>query len=170
MSFDWKIMLIVWLILGIASSMLVYWDMDRRKKVQGTWALLCIPLSVLGLGLYLVFRNKIQSTGRELPPKPDYGKPEYVFKEEPKVEKVPDTVEEKRLDAPSSQPGPIKDEDKKDEEVVLPEPPPVQARAEWKEDAPVKRERIEGIPRCPRCNAAVSSFDAVCSDCGAKLK
>lgn len=35
-----------------------------------------------------------------------------------------------------------------------------------------KREvkRIEGIPRCPECGAAVSSLDALCRDCGAKLK
>jgi hypothetical protein len=169
MSFDWRILVFAWLALGIVSSMFVYWDMDRRKKVQGVWALLCIPLSVFGILIYLVVRGKIKENGRKLPPKPEYGKPEYRFKDEPK----PAAKAEPKEETAPAKPVPAAKKDtpepKKPEEP-FPEPPAAEKQATWTEEKPVKKTETEGIPRCPKCGAEVSSFDAVCGDCGAKLK
>lgn len=168
MSFDWKMILLIWLMLGIASSIFVYWDMDRRKKMQGIWALLCIPLSVFGIVVYLAVRGKIKATGRELPPKPDYGKPEYRFKDEqkPMAEGPKEEVVHMEPSPPVKEvmPEPQKQED------PFPEPPSIEEPPVIKEEKPPQKMQIEGIPRCPKCGAAVSSFDAKCGDCGAKLK
>ncbi|MCE5296031.1 MAG: hypothetical protein LLG16_02870 [Euryarchaeota archaeon] len=167
MDFDWRILLFAWLILGIASSMLVYWDMDRRKKVKGVLALICIPLCVFGLLIYFLFRGKIEDRGRNLPPKPNYGKPEYRFKDEQK----PATTEEpEKVAAP--EPVPVKEAEPKPnkEEGPFPEPPAAKRPDIRLEEGASKSMDIEGIPRCPKCRAAVSSFDTVCGECGAKLK
>jgi hypothetical protein len=166
MDFDWRILVFAWLILGIVSSMLVYWDMDRRKKVQGIWALICIPLSVFGLLVYFVMGGRIGDNGRELPPKPNYGKPEYRFKDEPK----PAVAEEPKKEA-APEPAPVNEavQEQKEEEP-FPEPPAAKKPEVLLDEKPSKSMDIEGIPRCPKCRAAVSSFDTVCGECGAKLK
>jgi hypothetical protein len=147
--------------------MLVYWDMDRRKKVQGFWALICIPLCVFGLLIYFLFRGKIADSGRNLPPKPNYGKPEYRFKDEQK----PVVSEEPKKEA-TSEPAPVKEAEPepKVEDEPFPEPPAAKRPDIQLEEGPSKNMNIEGIPRCPKCRAAVSSFDSVCGECGAKLK
>ena len=46
---------------------------------------------------------------------------------------------------------------------------PEESRPEYRNEQPL-RQKIEGIPRCPKCGVAVSGFDEFCSECGTKLK
>ena len=52
------------------------------------------------------------------------------------------------------------------------EEPKPEPTADPEAEAEPKKEvkQIEGIPRCPKCGAAISSVDKNCPDCGAKLK
>ena len=73
---------------------------------------------------------------------------------------------DKAVDPKSHQPPEykLKEEEPKDKvnEEKKPEPAPEPKKEEVKQ--------IEGIPRCPKCGAAISSSDIRCRDCGAKLK
>lgn len=190
MELDVYLILGIWLALGALSAVLVLLDMRHRKRMEPVWALLCIPLSVIGFFVYFFKYEKVGQSGkgRELPPKPDYGKPEYKFKEEsqePVVQAEPEIVQPGPVgvaEAPAEQPI---DPEKIPEQMPAEEPAPVETMQEEaafeppaepvkpvEEPPPAKqkRTRIEGIPRCPECGAAVSSYDDTCPGCGAKLK
>lgn len=190
MELDVYLILGIWLLLGVVSAALVFLDMRHRKRMEPIWALLCFPLSVIGFFVYFLKYDKVGHTGegRELPPKPEYGKPEYKFKEEQKDEPAPEIPPPAQPEpavkqqAPVEQPlepekavertpmeDPVIEEVK--QEVVVPQPPAEPVKIE-EEVPPVKPKRahIEGIPRCSECGAAVSSYDVICPSCGTKLK
>jgi len=190
MELDVYLIVGIWLLLGAISAILVFLDMRHRKKMEPIWALLCIPLSVIGFFIYFIRYEKVgqSAKGRELPPKPDYGKPEYKFKEEPKPAPVQETTEavmtepEPVVEAPVQQ---AAEPEYVPEAVPVEEPAPaVQTQEEAVFEPPAepavavaapppakpRKAQIEGIPRCPECGAAVSSYDDVCPSCGNKLK
>jgi hypothetical protein len=70
---------------------------------------------------------------------------------------------DKAVDPKSYQPPEYKLKEGEGKEMVKTEPAP--------EPRPKKEvKRIDGIPRCPECGAAVSSLDERCRECGAKLR
>ncbi|OPY34553.1 MAG: hypothetical protein A4E32_00282 [Methanomassiliicoccales archaeon PtaU1.Bin124] len=199
---DLYLILGVWLLLGVLSAFLVYLDMRDRKNLDIKWILICIPLSAIGFIIYVIRVEKSQPKGRELPPKPDYGKPEYKFAEQPEKKDEPAKVEPEKAPEPKVEPvveakvetkvetaavevtepaasesEPAPEPEAAPTEVVQPvveevedlEPPNEVVKPV--EEAPrPKMQQIEGIPRCPNCRAAVSSFDEKCPICGTKLK
>jgi len=194
MELDVYLILGIWLLLGVVSAVLVFLDMRHRKRMEPMWALLCIPLSVIGFFVYFFKYEMVGQSGkgRELPPKPDYGKPEYKFKEEPAPEPIqatPEPVQPEpvvKIEAPVEpvvEPAvepemaveqaqivePAPEEVKQEEAVFEPPAEPVKIVEEAPAVKP-KRTQIEGIPRCPECGAAVSSYDVTCPSCGTKLK
>jgi hypothetical protein len=190
MELDVYLILGIWLLIGAISAILVFLDMRHRKRMEPIWALLCIPLSAIGFFVYFLRYEKVGQSGkgRELPPKPDYGKPEYKFKEEPKPKPVketpkavvaePEPVVEAYVEPvaepayvpepePVAEPTPV--EPVQEEAVFEPPAEPVKP-VEAPQPVKPKKAQIEGIPRCPECGAAVSSYDDTCPGCGNKLK
>lgn len=172
MSLDWVFWAIgIWFLIGAICAGLVYQDQADRKAKGWKWPLLCIPLSVIGYYLYQSDKKRVRHTGRELPPRQHYPAPEYQFKEPPQepaeAKTEPLTLKEtnETVAAPSPQ----------EEPAVEPlAPPPVQRDARTAEErvdpTRPKVQKIEGIPRCENCGAAVSSYDVACNNCGTPLK
>ncbi|HSV42595.1 MAG TPA: hypothetical protein VLH13_04205 [Methanomassiliicoccales archaeon] len=168
MQFELWWILVIWILIGALCAVLVYRDMRGRKRIDMKVVLLCLPLSVIGLLFYFSTRDMSKERGRELPPKPDYGKPEYRFKEEkPKPVKTAEKVEVPEIVTKEESMPEVKVEE---EPAVMPTPP-VEEKKEVPEEKPRKKvTQIEGIPRCPECGAAISTYDIRCLGCGAQLK
>jgi hypothetical protein len=145
------IILVVWLTIGIVIGGWISVDTFRRKVKGAKWVAIGVLLSVVGLLIYLMKRN----TGAAQPR--HHAAPEYKFTE-PAASQAPPAGTGKA----TSEPAPVASQSVK-------EPVPEGQRPEntW---APHIKKQLEGTPRCQKCGAAVSSFDDICPDCGAKLK
>lgn len=161
----------IWLIIGVISAILVYYDMKELGEIDWKWPIICLLLSIVGAAIYYFVRPKTVIKGRELPPKPDYGKPEYRFEDDAKVAEHEERPEEDQPQVPvletSQAPSAHVEETGP---AMTPEPPSTQAVIEEKPAPKPKVTQIEGIPRCQECGAAVSSHDEKCPRCDAKLK
>lgn len=174
MALEWNWLLLIWLILGAISAAMIYLDMKSNGKVEVKWIVICLVLSLIGFILYYVMRErkpvKKPGQGRELPPKPDYGKPEYRF-EEAKAEpaQVVETPQVKIDPEPEPK---VKKAEIVSDEPVLVAPPLKENRVEpvHVEKPQPKVHQIEGIPRCSDCGAAISIHDVTCPNCGKQLK
>ena len=158
--------LLVWLTIGVVIGGWISVDTFRRKVEGARWVAAGIFLSVIGLVLYLIVR-KMQ---RHVKHPAFHEAPDYRFSE---------------TGPPEVQPSPIAPINDVSTPIVIkagPEtepnmPPeaalvamPEQTRPEYRSSAPVNQERVEGIPRCPKCGNAVSTHDDLCSECGAKIE
>jgi hypothetical protein len=174
MALEWNWLLLIWLILGAISAAMIYLDMKSIGKVEVKWIVICLVLSLIGFILYYVMRGrrpvKKPGQGRELPPKADYGKPEYRFED---VRSEPAKVAEVSQMKFGPEPEPV---EKKTKVVsngpVLVAPPVKESRVE---PTPVERPKpkvnqIEGIPRCSDCGAAISKHDIKCPNCDKPLR
>jgi hypothetical protein len=179
MALDWIIWTIgIWLLIGAVCAGLVYQDQANRGIKDSKWPLRCLYLSIIGYYLYHSSLKHDKPKGRELPARAHYEAPEYEFNEPAHVSKEADEV-------PSPEPIERSDQGQAavpNVEETIPEPvqmepfapPPLekdQRPAEERvEPNKAKVQKIEGIPRCGECGAAVSSYDHECSSCGAPLK
>ena len=165
------IILVVWLTIGVVIGGWISVDTFRRDVKGAKWVALGVLLSVIGLVIYLMEHNKKGLKGPER-----HGAPEYRYTEPTAPEVQPEPVVQTPVE-----PAPVVPETSPEPEPVQPTPEPMapeaaplampeEPRPEYHSWAPVIREQVEGIPRCPKCGVAVSSFDDFCSECGAKLK
>jgi hypothetical protein len=160
----WEILL-VWLTIGIVIGGWISVDTFRRKVEGARWIAVGIFLSVIGLALYLIARKKQKGVKQ-----PEFHETPQYRHSEPAPQKtqsapiapvsggsgpivIPAGPEQKTPTSPDAAPAPVPEETRPEHR--------------W---APVIREHIEGIPRCPKCGSAVSSRDDFCSECGAKIK
>lgn len=171
----------IWFMLGLISAVLVYWDVTKHGGKSLVWPLHCIIFSVVGLFVYYFFVRPNPIPGRELPKPGDYGKPDYGFPEPAKTENVstpaaPEVtaaMEEKveSVAEPFKEVVTEKVESvKKEVEPLAPPPLPEAKTAEPPAPAKPVVKQIEGIPRCPECGAAISSYDRKCPACGHALR
>lgn len=162
MDTDILVVLLVWLTIGVVIGGWISIDTFRRKVKGAKWVAAGIFLSVIGLALYLWMRNKGVRAGQ--PAVPDY---RYNEPAGPEVRPAPmgDTTVERPPSMPPATPEPVQPGG----EQQTPVPEPEGSRPEYRSQAPT-HEQVEGIPRCPKCDAAVSGSDEVCSECGTKLK
>ena len=146
------IILLVWLTIGIVIGGWISVDTFRRKVKGAKWVAIGVLLSVVGLLIYLMIGKKKKDVQAEH----HHAAPEYKFTE-PTAPAPPAGTGKA-----TSEPAPVASQPVK-------EPMPEGQRPEntW---APHIKKQLEGTPRCPKCGAAVSSFDEICPDCGAKLK
>lgn len=174
MALEWNWLLLIWLILGAISAAMIYLDMKNIGKVEVKWIVICLVLSLIGFVLYYIMRErkpvKRSGQGRELPPKPEYGKPEYRFEE---IRSAPTPVIEPQQVNIDPTPEPkVYEPVKIDDGQVLVAPPIKESIAE---PAPLEKHKpkvpqIEGIPRCSDCGAAISIHDIRCPNCDKQLK
>jgi hypothetical protein len=129
-------------------------------------------LSVIGLAIYLMMRDKKKNIHRPM----HHSAPEYRYHEPaaPEMQPAPmvqRTVEPEpvmaleNLGPELSQPGTEEQMPRTAAPLTMPEETP-----EYRTELPGMREKVRGIPRCPKCDAAVSGFDDLCSECGAAIK
>jgi hypothetical protein len=167
------IILVVWLTIGVVIGGWISIDTFRRKVKGAKWVAGGVLLSVIGLVIYLMMRNK--KKGSKQPE--HHAAPEYRYSEPvaPEVQPAPtaETTVEPAPVVPQTTPEPEPVQPSPEEQMpqeaapqTMPEEPPPEYRS-W---APVVREQVEGIPRCPKCGAAASGFDEFCSECGDKIK
>jgi hypothetical protein len=167
------ILLVVWLIIGVVIGGWISIDTFGRKVKGAKWVACGVLLSVIGLAIYLLMRDRKKiSKHQEHHPVPEYRYEEPVA---PAARSAP--IQEKTVEPIPAAP----------QTIVVPEPVhmspepetpqqeapltmPEETRPEYRTEQPQVRPKVEGIPRCPKCGAAVSGFDDFCSECGAKLK
>jgi len=160
----WEILL-VWLIIGVVIGGWISVDTFRRKVEGARWVAAGIFLSVIGLALYLMVRKKQKGAKQpEFHEVPQYRNSEPA----PQVTQPAPAVPVPAGSGPIVIPA---EPDRKPQSppAAAPAAAPVEIRPEhrW---APVIREQVEGISRCPKCGSAVSYRDDFCSECGAKIK
>jgi hypothetical protein len=174
MALEWNWLLLIWLILGAISAAMIYLDMKNIGKVEVKWIVICLLLSLIGFVLYYIMRErkpvKKPGQGRELPPKPDYGKPEYRFEEAGSVPVSVAETPEVNID-PEPEPM-VKEPVSIAAGPVLVAPPTKESKVE---PTPVEKPKpkipqIEGIPRCSDCGAAISIHDIKCPNCDKQLR
>jgi zinc-ribbon domain len=155
MDTDILVVLLVWLTIGVVIGGWISIDTFTRKVKGAKWVAAGIFLTVIGLALYLWVRDKTVRAGQPAVPTYRYSEPAV-----PEVRPAPmtDTTVEPAPSMPPATP-----------EQQTPVPEPEGSRPEYRSAVPV-REQVEGIPRCPKCDAAVSASDEFCSECGTKLK
>jgi hypothetical protein len=173
MGVEILLVLVVWLAIGVVVGGWISIDMSRRKAKDAKWIGLGIILNVIGLAIYLVLRDKKKDIKQPEHVTP----PEYRFNELKQTEAVQapstETKEETVPEAPQTVPSPEPLSPTQDPQMQKPATLPTtpdESRPAYRTEQPKKFEKIEGIPRCPKCRAAVSSFDEFCPDCGAALK
>jgi hypothetical protein len=162
------ITVMVWLTIGIVIGGWISID-TFRKKVNGTvWVVAGVLLSVIGLAIYLIMRDKIvnKSSKRDVP--------EYRYSEPatPAVRRPP--MEDKIVEPTPAVPTITKEPDLPHPESPLPQGPVHQAPEttlpEYRSSEPEVKVTVEGVPRCKECGADVSMSSGFCSECGARLK
>jgi hypothetical protein len=163
------ITLVVWLTIGVVIGGWISVDTFRRN-VKGTkWVALGVLLSVIGLVIYLMMREK-----NDLNRPKQHNGPEYRYIEptapERQAKPTTQTMVEPAPVMTHASPEPVHPSPEPTVPEVDPLPMPEGPRPEYRPQEPVNQEQVEGIPRCPKCGVAISSFDDFCSECGAKLK
>ena len=163
------ITLVVWLTIGVVIGGWISVDTFKRNEKSAKWVALGVLLSVIGLVIYLMLRSE---NGLNRPKQ--HAGPEYRY-----IEPTAPEVQPAPVAQTSAEPMPVTAQDTPEPVQPNPEPSvpetaplamPEEPRPEYHTSAPVIREQVEGIPRCPKCGVAISSFDDFCSECGAKLK
>lgn len=178
MALDWIIWTIgIWLLIGAVCAGLVYQDQAYRGVKDSKWPLRCLFLSVIGYFLYHSSLKHDKPVGRELPARAHYDAPQYEFNEPhhewKEADKVPSPEPIEKLD--QVQTSAVAEEATPEPVQIEPlAPPPLEKderpAEERVEPNKTKVQKIEGIPRCGECGAAVSSYDQECSSCGAPLR
>lgn len=168
MDTDWLIVLVVWLIIGVVIGGWISIDTFRRKVKGAKWVAIGVILSVVGLAIYLIVRSR-SKTGR---PTDHHAPPEYRYSETVAPDSHPTPMEGTRIEPPPVAPVPAQEQVPPSQEPATPKSAPQdeQTGPNYGTWAPHIKEQIEGIPRCPKCGAAVSASDEFCSECGNKLK
>jgi hypothetical protein len=160
----WEILL-VWLTIGVVIGGWISVDTFRRKVKGAKWVAAGIFLSVIGLALYLVVRKKQKGVKQpELQEVPQYRHSEPAPQDSQPAPVVPVSGESGPIVIPAE---PERKPQTPPEAAPSAAPGEVRPEHRW---APVIREQVEGIPRCPKCDSAVSYRDDFCSECGAKIK
>ena len=163
------IILVVWLTIGVVIGGWISVDTFKRNVKSGKWVALGVLLSVIGLAIYLRMGNKKHLNRPSQPGVPEYRYIEPATSEVQSASAAKTTVEPAPI-VPEPTPQPVQPSPgpsvPETNPLVMPEEP----RPEYHTLAPMIREPVEGIPRCPKCGVAVSSFDDSCLECGAKLK
>jgi len=160
MDTDILVVLLVWLTIGVVIGGWISIDTFRRKVKGAKWVVTGIFLTVIGLALYLWMRDKKVQAGQPAVPNYRYSEPAV-----PEVRPAPkkDTMVKPAPSMPPATPEQVPP----GPEQQTPGPAPDGWRPEYRSQV---REQVEGIPRCPKCDAAVGSSDEFCSECGSKLK
>lgn len=161
--------LVVWFTIGVVIGGWISVDTFRRNIRGAGWIALGVIFSFIGLIAYIALREKAGTKGA----KAGYNPPDYRYDEQVAPSKKAPVPEPPKPDAPAAA---------DDASIVLPEERSEAAKVEnvppqEERDRPMPeyrqepaRENVEGIPRCPKCGAAVSFTEEFCSECGAKLK
>jgi hypothetical protein len=167
MDTGFLIALIVWLIIGVVIGGWISIDTFRRKVKGAKWVAIGVILSVVGLAIYLIMRNRNKTGNRTEHRSP----PEYRYSETVAPESHPTPMEGTTIEPPPVVPKPTPErpvpEQPSPEHVA---PTPEESGPNYRTWAPHIKEQIEGAPRCPKCGAAVSGSDEFCPECGTKLK
>jgi hypothetical protein len=169
MDTDILIALVIWLIIGVVIGGWISIDTFRRKIKGAKWVAMGVILSVIGLAIYLVMRNRIK-TGR---PADQHAPPEYRYSEPVTPESHPTPMEGTVIAPPPVAPQQTPEPVQPSQEPAAPKsnaPQDEESGPNYGTWAPHIKEQIEGIPRCPKCGAAVSASDEFCSECGNRLK
>ena len=163
------IALMVWLIIGVVIGGWISFDTFRRNVKGAKWVALGVLLSVIGLLIYLKLRDKNDLNRPKQHAGPEY---RYIEPAAPEVQprSVAQTSAEPRPAMPHTTPEPVQPYSEPRVQEDAPRTMPEEPRPEYRTEPPVIREQVEGIPRCPKCGVAISSFDEFCSECGAKLR
>jgi hypothetical protein len=178
MALDWILWTVgIWLLIGAVCAGLVYQDQVYRGAKGMKWPLLCIPLSLIGYYLYHTSLRQHKPMGRELPAQAHYGAPEYKFEETnhewKEAEKAPVAAPTQEKDTVPTL-APVAEVGLGPDQAEPLAPPPVEKDVRPAEERvdpnKAKVQKIEGIPRCSECGAAVSSYDEACLSCGASLR
>jgi len=167
------ILLVVWLTIGVVIGGWISVDTFRKKVKGAKWVAIGVILSVVGLLIYLVMRNKMDAAEPV-----HHSAPEYKFGERPAPEAQPapkaETTVEMKVEpspvVPQADPEPAQPSPEPMAQEAAPLTMPEQPRPEYRSWSPGVRDLVEGVPRCPKCSVAVSGFDDFCPECGAKLK
>jgi len=163
------ILLVVWLTIGVVIGGWISVDTYKRNVKSAKWVALGVLLSIIGLVIYLTMRNNDDHHRSE-----QHTAPEYRYSEPPTPEVQPAPMAQNKVEPAPVMPQPSPEPVQPNPEPMVPEATPLampeEPRPENHTGEPVIREQVEGIPRCPKCGVAISSFDDFCSECGAKLK
>ena len=157
--------LLVWLTIGVVIGGWISVDTFRRKVKGAAWVAAGIFLSVIGLALYLIVRKK----QRDVKHTAFHEAPDYRFSETAPPEVQPAPMAPITDESPPIviKAGPETEPNMPPETAPMAKPEEPRPEYRW---APVIQERVEGIPRCPKCGNAVSSRDDSCTECGAKIE
>jgi cell division protein FtsN len=166
------IILVIWLTIGVVIGGWISVDTFGRKVKGAKWVAVGVLLSVIGLMIYLWMRDKKKSpnrSGHDTAPEYRYQEPSPLeVRPIPVAETIAKPVPVEQRTTSVKEPLPPVPEPEAPQEAA-PLTMPEESRPEYRNEQPL-RQKIEGIPRCPKCGVAVSGFDEFCSECGTKLK